>query len=380
MTALASRRCAVSIWAVVASWPPSPGPPARRGTPTTTEDAEFAAPGQGMDDPARLLEPAGLRTCRGARGCRRRRTCWATTSASRSGSPTPPSQQAYFKALEKALPGRVRTIVGRAVRGRTRHPGGLHLVGGQPQEPRDQPAATSAGWPIRAACHRPRPQSLVAATKPHYHISAGLHSAETSPPEAVIELVYRLAVSEEPYIRKIRDNLIVSVTPDDRPRRPRSRGGLVQRLQGRRGLRRRRELRRPALLGQVRLPRQQPRHQLRRGLAARPPGVVPALGPAGVARPPRGPGAALHLQRAAAAERQPRPDPLHASCRSSPPTRSTSSPATACRACGTSASWTCGRPATSASPPPTTTACCGCTRSSTRAAPTPRRRGSRARS
>ena len=53
----------------------------------------------------------------------------------------------------------------------------------------------------------------MAATKPHYHISAGLHSAETSPPEAVIELVYRLAVSEEPYIRKIRDNLIVSVTP-----------------------------------------------------------------------------------------------------------------------------------------------------------------------
>ena len=55
-------------------------------------------------------------------------------------------------------------------------------------------------------------QQLIAATKPHYHISAGLHSGETNPPEAVIELAYRLAVSEEPYIKQIRDNVIVSIT------------------------------------------------------------------------------------------------------------------------------------------------------------------------
>ena len=55
-------------------------------------------------------------------------------------------------------------------------------------------------------------QKLIATTKPHYHISAGLHSGETNPPEAVIELAYRLAVSEEPYIKQIRDNVIVSIT------------------------------------------------------------------------------------------------------------------------------------------------------------------------
>ena len=54
-------------------------------------------------------------------------------------------------------------------------------------------------------------QQLVAATKPHYHLSAGLHSGETNPPEALIELAYRLAVSDEPYIRQIRDNVIVSI-------------------------------------------------------------------------------------------------------------------------------------------------------------------------
>ena len=56
-------------------------------------------------------------------------------------------------------------------------------------------------------------QKLVGATKPHYHITAGLHSAETNPPESVMELGYRLAVSEEPYIRQIRDQVIVSITP-----------------------------------------------------------------------------------------------------------------------------------------------------------------------
>ena len=56
-------------------------------------------------------------------------------------------------------------------------------------------------------------QKLLASTKPHYHVSAGLHSTETSPPESVLEFGYRLAVSEEPYIRQIRDNVIVSIAP-----------------------------------------------------------------------------------------------------------------------------------------------------------------------
>jgi hypothetical protein len=56
-------------------------------------------------------------------------------------------------------------------------------------------------------------KQIVAATKPHYHISAGLHSTEYSPPETVMELAYRLAVSEAPYIQQIRENVIVSITP-----------------------------------------------------------------------------------------------------------------------------------------------------------------------
>jgi len=58
---------------------------------------------------------------------------------------------------------------------------------------------------------------LVATTKPHYHFMGGLHSGETGPSEMLMELVYRLATETSPLIRQIRDNVIVSVTPQADP-------------------------------------------------------------------------------------------------------------------------------------------------------------------
>jgi len=56
-------------------------------------------------------------------------------------------------------------------------------------------------------------ESLIAAGRPFYYINAGLHADETSSTEAVLELVYRLAVSEQPMIRQIREHLVVLVNP-----------------------------------------------------------------------------------------------------------------------------------------------------------------------
>ena len=111
-------------------------------------------------------------------------------------------QQAYFRRSRRRCRGACSTIVaGTAEEGRDILVVFISL-GGQPQEPRDESAEpAAAGRPARPVA-RPRPQRLIASTKPHYHMSAGLHSAETNPPEAVIELAYRLAVSEEPYIRR----------------------------------------------------------------------------------------------------------------------------------------------------------------------------------
>ena len=56
-------------------------------------------------------------------------------------------------------------------------------------------------------------ERLSAEGKIVYHLLGGLHSPETGPPEMLMELAYRLAVSEKPEIQNIRDNVIVLITP-----------------------------------------------------------------------------------------------------------------------------------------------------------------------
>ena len=60
-------------------------------------------------------------------------------------------------------------------------------------------------------------ERIVAATKPIYMLHGGLHSTETGSPEMLMELVYRLAVSEAPLIRQIRDRVLVLVNPVAEP-------------------------------------------------------------------------------------------------------------------------------------------------------------------
>ncbi len=140
----------------------------------------------------------------------------------------------------------------------------------------------------------------------------GLHSGETGPSEMLMELVYRLATETSPLIKQIRENVIVSITPaaepdgrdrtidwfyqnlaptpaatppaataaapagdagrggTGRPRRGSGSGardaadgryaGYCSCRRGRCGGRWRTWRRGGAVLGQVRLPRQQPRH------------------------------------------------------------------------------------------------------------------------
>jgi hypothetical protein len=50
-----------------------------------------------------------------------------------------------------------------------------------------------------------------------YTFYAGLHSTETGPPEMVMEMAYRLAVSDDPMIRTIRDSVVVFIVPVAEP-------------------------------------------------------------------------------------------------------------------------------------------------------------------
>lgn len=54
---------------------------------------------------------------------------------------------------------------------------------------------------------------VISEAKPIYWVTGALHSGETGSPEMLMELVYRLAVDESPFIKEIRDNLIFMTTP-----------------------------------------------------------------------------------------------------------------------------------------------------------------------
>jgi hypothetical protein len=54
---------------------------------------------------------------------------------------------------------------------------------------------------------------LVAQAVPVYYITGTIHSPETGAPTALMELAYRLAVDESPYIKEIRDGMITLITP-----------------------------------------------------------------------------------------------------------------------------------------------------------------------
>ena len=60
-------------------------------------------------------------------------------------------------------------------------------------------------------------EKLIGTARPVYYFNAALHSDETGSTEAMLELAYRLAVSEQPMIRRIREQLVVLINPISNP-------------------------------------------------------------------------------------------------------------------------------------------------------------------
>ncbi|HEX4153639.1 MAG TPA: M14 family zinc carboxypeptidase, partial [Steroidobacteraceae bacterium] len=58
---------------------------------------------------------------------------------------------------------------------------------------------------------------IISGARPIYYFNAALHSDETGSTETMLELAYRLAVSEQPMIRRIRENVVVLINPVSNP-------------------------------------------------------------------------------------------------------------------------------------------------------------------
>jgi hypothetical protein len=60
-------------------------------------------------------------------------------------------------------------------------------------------------------------EKLIQSARPIYYFNAALHADETGSTEAMMEMAYRLAVSEQPMIRRIREQLVVLINPVSNP-------------------------------------------------------------------------------------------------------------------------------------------------------------------
>ena len=56
-------------------------------------------------------------------------------------------------------------------------------------------------------------RATIQVAKPIYYLTGSIHSPETGSPEMLMELGYRLAVEETPFIQQIRNNVVVAFTP-----------------------------------------------------------------------------------------------------------------------------------------------------------------------
>ena len=119
----------------------------------------------------------------------------------------------YFRALEKASP-RVRVLrIGQSEEGREMI--AVAIADESLIANLDANAARLAKLadPRRIDLDDTQAEALIAQSTPVYYITGALHSTETGSPTALMELGYRLAVDESPYIRAIRAGVITLITP-----------------------------------------------------------------------------------------------------------------------------------------------------------------------
>ncbi len=117
----------------------------------------------------------------------------------------------YFRALEKASP-RVRVYsIGRSEEGRETL---LAVVSDEANIARlDRYREITARLADPRKLGEAEARQLIQEGLPMYWATGSIHSPETGAPEMLMELAYRLAVSESPFIQTIRKNLIVMITP-----------------------------------------------------------------------------------------------------------------------------------------------------------------------
>lgn len=134
-----------------------------------------------------------------------------------AGAPTklPYSSEVYeyMRDLEKATP-RVKVFsIGRTEEGREMIAVAVASESLLANLDANRTALAKLADPRSIGMNDAEARRIAAGATPIYYITGTIHSPETGAPTALMELAYRLAVDESPYIRNIRDHLITLITP-----------------------------------------------------------------------------------------------------------------------------------------------------------------------
>ncbi|MGH9413581.1 MAG: M14 family zinc carboxypeptidase [Terriglobales bacterium] len=119
----------------------------------------------------------------------------------------------YFRMLAKASP-RVRVYtIGHSVEGREQIAVAVTSARNFAKLDANNHLLAELADPRTIHLDDARAEQIASAAVPVYYITGTIHSTETGAPTALMEMAYRLAVDNSPYIQYIRDHEITLITP-----------------------------------------------------------------------------------------------------------------------------------------------------------------------
>ncbi len=120
----------------------------------------------------------------------------------------------YMRRLEKALPGRVKVYsIGKTEEGREHIAVAIASEELMKNYDANKAKLAKLGDPRTIGMDDKQAAPLITSAAPVYYITGTIHSTEAGAPTALMELAYRLAVDDAPYVKYIRDHVITLITP-----------------------------------------------------------------------------------------------------------------------------------------------------------------------
>ena len=122
------------------------------------------------------------------------------------------AMHAYFEAIAKAAPGRTRFMkIGKTEEGRDMV--ALFIASEETIRNLERYRGYINALTDARRTTDQQARQVIQRAKPIYYITSGMHSPETGGPQMLMEMAYRLVVSEMPLIQNIRNNVITVITP-----------------------------------------------------------------------------------------------------------------------------------------------------------------------